>query len=54
MQRGEGRAADPTHGSGAAVRPLKLFDRLPAIHKIEDDKLGGPLEAYLEPVERAR
>ena len=35
------------------MRPLKLFDRLPAIHKIEDGKLGGPLEAYLEPVERA-
>jgi hypothetical protein len=35
------------------MRPLRLFDRLPAIHKIKDAELGGPLEAYLAPVEAA-
>jgi hypothetical protein len=32
---------------------LQLFERLPAIHKIKDDELQGPLQAYLAPVETA-
>lgn len=35
------------------MKPVQLFDRLPAIHKIKDEELGGPLKAYLDPVEDA-
>ena len=35
------------------MKPLQLFERLPAIHKIKDAELGGPLQAYLAPVEQA-
>ncbi len=35
------------------MKPVRLFDRLPAIHKIKDIDLGGPLQAYLQPVEDA-
>jgi len=35
------------------VKRQLLFDRLPAIHKIKDEELQGPLQAYLAPVETA-
>jgi hypothetical protein len=35
------------------MKRAHLFERLPAIHKIKDAELGGPLRAYLEPVEVA-
>ncbi|MEO8845437.1 MAG: hypothetical protein ABI591_34095 [Kofleriaceae bacterium] len=35
------------------MKRVQLFDRLPAIHKIKDEELEGPLQAYLAPVETA-
>lgn len=35
------------------MRRVQLFERLPAFHKIKDAELGGPLQAYLAPVEVA-
>ncbi|MEJ7602127.1 MAG: hypothetical protein WKG01_29795 [Kofleriaceae bacterium] len=35
------------------MKRVQLFERLPAFHKIQDAELGGPLQAFLAPVEAA-